>query len=63
MFPRVDPVKAIDAQLRALVARMVECESPTEMAKLLAERDELLDRRLALKPARSGVNLGPVLSR
>lgn len=48
MFPRVDPVKAIDAQLRVMVTRMVECESPLAMKNLLVERDNLRDRRLAL---------------
>lgn len=55
MFPRVDPVKAIDAQLRAMVARMVECESPAGMATLLAERDNLLERRFQLAVGRDPV--------
>lgn len=45
---RPDPYEAIDARLRDVAARMLECRDLDEMRRLEAERDNLLDRRIAL---------------
>lgn len=58
MWPRVDPVQAIDAQLRDLAVRMSECDNPIAYEVLERQLDNLLDRRLQLKPCGSGVKLG-----
>lgn len=48
MLPRVDPVKAVDAHLRELRQKMLECKSPSTLKGLRLRLDILLDRRNAL---------------
>lgn len=55
MPKRVDPVEAIDAQLRDAAQARSECGDlrSAEALRLLWRCDLLLDRRLQLKPCRS----------